>query len=325
MPSRIKPWQLGVVLALVCALAVAVLEWRSISHPYDAPRLLGALPLQGAIKGYLDVGALRSSGVLEELVGKTASEDADYRDFAQQIGFDYRKDLDAIAVAYSNGGLYATLRGRFNWPKLSAYALAQHGQCTKGICFMPASRPRQTISYELLRDDVLGWAVTEGPLGVNDIGFGKADAQNGSGKSESMGAPGAVLWMAAPGSAFRDPSALPAGTRAFFAPLAASQDASFSLQPARNASGGPDQNGKFEIRMQVACASPEIAQQLAGVLTQTTDLLSQMIVRDKLSIDQGSLSSVLVSGRFEARAAKVTGAWPMDRRVIETLLSGEIK
>ena len=60
---------------------------------------------------------------------------------------------------------------------------------------------------------------------------------------------------------------------------------------------------------------------MAGVLTQTTDLLRGMIVRDKLTLDKGSLSSVLVSGRFEARAAKVTGAWPMDRRVIEALIS----
>jgi hypothetical protein len=312
MPSQLKPWHLAAVLALVCALAVAVLEWRSRAGVGDPSRLLEALPLDGAVKGYLDVGKLRQGQVLDELVGNKATEDAEYREFAQEIGFDYRNDLDAIAVAYVNDSLFATLRGRFNWPRLSAYAISQRGQCVKEICSMPASRPNQIISFDLLSKDVLAWAITDQPLGVSRIGFGRSTETRPVART-------AVLWFSAPGSAFKDPQAAPSGARAFIAPLAVVRDASFSLQLS---SGSRD---KFEIRLEAACASPDIATQLSGVLTKTTDLLRSMIVRDKLTPDKGSLSSVLVSGRFEARAAGVTGTWPMDRRVIEALISGDVR
>jgi hypothetical protein len=314
MPSQFKPWQLGAVLALLCALAVIVLEWRSTVAERNPSSLLDTLPPNGAVQGFIDFAKLRASGVLERLAGQKASEDQEYRDFAEQIGFDYRTDLDGIAAAYVNGGLYAAMRGRFDWRRISAYAVSQKGQCTKGICSMPASRPNQTISFDLLSKDVLGWAVTNQPLGVALIGFGKP-----AGHREGQVSPDAVLWISAPGSSFQDPVGLPSGTRAFFAPLATAQDASFSLQLA------PGAADKFEIHLLAACASPDTAAQLAAVLTQTTGLLRGMIVRDKLTLDKGSLSSVLVSGRFEARAASVTGDWPMDRRVIEALISGQVR
>ena len=313
MPSQTKPWQLAVALVLICAAAIGVLVWRSRAGARDPSHLLEALPLDGALQAYLDVGKLRDGGMLDELVGKKAAEDPEYRDFAEQIGFDYRTDLDAVAVAYANGSLFATLRGRFNWQRLSAYALSQRGQCAKGICSMPASRPNQIISWEQLSGDTLGWAVTDQALGVSQIGFGKS-------VESSPVARTAVLWFAAPGSSFKDPEIAPAGARAFIAPLAVARDASFSLQ--LSSGGSPD---RLEIHLQAACASPDIATQLAGVLSKTTDLLRSMIVRDKLTPDKGSLSSVLVSGRFEARAANVTGTWPMDRRVIEALISGEVR
>ncbi len=314
MSSRLKPWQLGALLALVCAVAVSVLEWRSSVANRDPSLLLETLPPNGAVEGFIDFAKLRTSGVLDRLAGQKASEDPEYRDFAEQIGFDYRTDLDGIAAAYVNGGLYAAMRGRFDWRRISAYAVSQKGQCAQGICSMPASRPNQIISFDLLSKNVLGWAVTNQPLGVALIGFGK-----NAGHKRVQVSPAAVLWVSAPGSSFQDPAGLPSGTRAFFAPLATAQDTSFSLQVA------PGAADKFEIRLLAACASPETATQLAGVLTQTTDLLRSMIVRDKLTLDKGSLSSVLVSGRFEARAASVTGVWPIDQRVIEALISSQVR
>ncbi len=313
MLSRLKPWQMAAVLAALCGVAIGILEWRSKSAVRQPAYLLDMLPLNGAVKGYLDVEKLRASGVLEQLVGKTASEDPEYRAFAEQIGMDYRDDLDAMAVSYTGKGIFAAIRGRFNWQKLGDYAVSQKGQCTKGICSMPASRPHQTISFEMIGGGVLGWAVTDEGLGVEQIGVGK-----GTGQEHGSALPSAVLWIAAPGSAFRDPSGTPPGTRSFLVPLAAAQNASFSLQPAKA-------EGKFEIRMQAACASPDVATQLTAVLTQTTDVLRTLVVRDKVNPAKGSLSGVLVSGRFEARAANVTGIWPLDQGVIEALISGQVR
>lgn len=314
MPSQPKPWQLAVALALLTAVAVGVLVWRSVSGPYGASRMMQALPVKGAVKVYLDVEKMRVSGVLDELAGKKASEDPEYRAFAEEIGFDYRTDLDGIAAAFVNGDLYATVRGHFDWKRLSAYAVTQQGQCANGICSMLASQPHRTISFDLLNNRVLALAVTEKPLGVAEISPGKNAGSDGA------TVPPAVLWISAPGSAFKDPSSVPSGTRAFLAPLSSAQDASFSLQLASKSPGVPE---KFEIRMDVSCASAETATKLAGVLTSTTDVLRTLIVQDKLSPDKTSLTGVLASGRFEAKAANVTGIWPMDRRVIEGLISGK--
>lgn len=319
---RGKPWQLGAVLAAICGIAIGVLEWRSNHDTHDPSRLLNLLPLNGAVKVYVDVATLRAGGVLDQLAGKNASEDPDYRAFAQQIGFEYRTDLDAMAVAFLNHSVYAAVRGRFDWKKLSDYALAQKGQCTKEVCSVPvddsgrpASEPNRIISFDLLSPDVLAWAVSFEPLAVAKIGYGKNSGLEGTPVPAAS-----VLWISAPGSAFRDAENTPSGTRAFLSPLAATEDAAFSLQPAA-AGLNKDKRDKFEIHMDATCSSPETATALAGVLTKTTDVLRTMFAQDKTAPDAASLSAVLISGRFEPQAAKVSGTWPIDKRVIDSLLA----
>lgn len=316
MLSRLKTWQLGALLAALTGIAIGFLEFRSKMGAREPARLLEALPLKGAVTGYLDVGKLRRSGVLDQLAGNKTLEDPEYRNFAEQIGFDYRTDLDAVAAAYTDAGLYAAMRGRFNWQKLSAYAIAQKGQCTEGICSMPASRPNQIISFELISGDVLGWAVDEHKVGVEDIVFAKY-------KATALPSSATVFWIAAPGASFKDPTGVPTGTRAFLTPLSAAQDASFSFRPAE--AGGSGAAAKFEIRLDASCASADVATQLASVLTQTTDLLRSLVVKDKLTPDNSSLTGLLLSGHFQSRAASVTGTWPMDQKMIQNLISGEIK
>ena len=116
MPSRLKPWQLGALLALLCALAVggfgvALHRRRRAIRRVSWTRFR----CNGAVRG---ISTLRSCAPAACWTGwpvKKAAEDPEYRDFAEQIGFDYRTDLDGIAAAYVNGGLYAAMRGRFDW------------------------------------------------------------------------------------------------------------------------------------------------------------------------------------------------------------------
>ena len=53
------------------------------------------LPADRATLVYIDTDALRKSGLLDLLAGSKAAEEADYRKFVEQTGFDYRTDLDA--------------------------------------------------------------------------------------------------------------------------------------------------------------------------------------------------------------------------------------
>lgn len=308
-------------LVLLCAAAVGLLEWRRLQR-YDASRLMQTLPVSGAVKVYIDVEALRDSGLLDVLAGSKAAEDPDYRRFADEIAFDYRTDLDAVAAAFVHGDFYAAARGHFDWKRLTEYALAQQGKCSNGICSMPGGQPDRTISFYPLSTEVLALAVSNSPQGVVMIGPPQ-------GKKTGITVPPSAFWISAPGADFKDLKNLPTGTQSFLTPLAQTQEASFSLQPAAAAGSGSStpgsSKGAFQIRMDVACTSPDAAAALARVFAETTDVLRRMVVSEHVAPKPSDLTAVLVSGRFETHDASVTGFWPMDRRVIESLVSDQMK
>ncbi len=269
-----------------------------------------SLPTNGAVKLYVDIQKLRAGGALDLIAGKRAVEDPEYRAFAEQIGLDYRTDLDAIAVSFVNGGVYAAARGRFNWKKLEDYAKSQQGRCADHVCTMPASQPNKNTSYYPLNGNVLAIAVSDAPEGVRIVS---------AGQSKGFSVPAAIIWVSAPGSSFQNPPIFVPGTRSFLTPLADSQEASFGVQPREF--GKADE---LEIRMDVLSKSPDAATQLAGDLTSVTFELRHMLSLDKLAPPKSSLTSLLVSGHFEAHQSRVTGTWPLDLAVVEALASGKV-
>ena len=91
------------------------------------------MPEREAAVLYIDVAAVRSSGILDKLVGSTVAEEPEYKTFVQQTGFDYKRDLDRLMAnsASADGGTthYFLLEGRFDWDKLKSYAKGQGGSC----------------------------------------------------------------------------------------------------------------------------------------------------------------------------------------------------
>src|SRR5579863_6225298 len=159
MRVRFQPWQLAVLVVLLCGALVGVVRWRRASQPFNAAGLLAALPADGATLFYIDADALRQSGILELLAGSKTAEEADYRRFVEQTGFDYRTDVDAVAAAFVNGETYLTVRGRFQWKLLSSYARAQGGECRYTLCSMPASDKDRHVSFYPLKTNVLALSV----------------------------------------------------------------------------------------------------------------------------------------------------------------------
>jgi hypothetical protein len=290
---------LAAALVLICAAALGLLEWRR-SQRYDASRLMQSLPVDGAVKVFINIDQLRDGGLLDV---KTV-EEPDYRRFADEIGFDYRTDLDAAA------------RGHFDWKRLTEYALAQQGKCNNGICSMPGSQPDRIISFYPLSTEVLALAVSDNPQGVAMVA--RPRGKNG------IAVPSSAFWISAPGADFKDLKNLPAGTQSFLTPLAQAREAAFSVQPA-GAAGSGSASGMFEIRMDVACVSPDAAAALAHVFSSTTDILRRLVVQDGKAPKRSDLTAVLVSGRFETHESNMTGFWPMDRSVIESLVSDQTK
>ena len=312
---RFKPWHLAIALLLLFTAVAGLVEWRRSRH-WDASRLMQTVPLDGAVKVYIDLKQIRDGGLLEVLAGPKAAEDPDYRRFADQIGFDYRTDLDAVAASFVHGDFYAAARGHFDWKRLSDYARAQQGSCINRMCSLPSDQPYRKISFYMLSSEVLAIAISDSPQGAAMVATPSAKSV--------IAVPAAALWISAPGTDFKDLKNLPAGTQSFLTPLASAREASFSVQAAGPANSGPP-GSTFEIRMDVACVSPDAAAALGHVFSSTTDVLRRLLVGQRAAPKRTDLTAVLVSGRFETHESSVTGFWPIDRRVIESLASGQMK
>ena len=297
-------------LALVVILLSVFVLWRWKTRPYDAADLLASLPLQNAVKVYIDADALRSSGLLDLLAGSRASEEPDYRRFVEQSGFDYRRDLDALAASFVDGSIYVSVRGHFAWKRLSAYALAQQGKCWDTLCSMPASQANRYISFYPLTNQVLALAITAQDRGAQDISPPRSQAPAVS--------PSGPLWASAPGPAFSDLGGLPAGAR-ILSPLADAQEATFSVRPLAPA------GDRFEIRLEARYTTPEAARRVAQQFTSTTELLRSMIRREKLTPNPADLSGVLTAGTFEAKGTSALGVWQIEKQFFQSLFSGQGK
>jgi hypothetical protein len=294
------------VVVALCVAAVAVARWWRVSSAYDAARLVSVLPTERATVVYLDTGELRRTGMLELLAGSKTVEESDYRKFVDETGFDYRSDLDAVAASFAENRVYATLRGRFRWKQLTEYAESQGGECHYSVCTMPGSSVERNISFYPLKSDVLALAVSTDPRAVSSIGNGKPQ----------MPVPHDPFWISVPAALFNRPEAFPSGTRAFLGPLAHAEKVTFAAGP---------QGDRLQLRLEVACATPEAAADLVKQFSGMTGLLKSMIAREHMTPNPRDLSGVLVAGTFEQRQSTVIGTWPVERGFVEALASGQIQ
>jgi hypothetical protein len=308
MRIRFQPWQLAFLVVVLCVAAVGVVRWLRVAEPYDALRMLSALPVDRATLLYIDTGMLRQNGILELLAGSKAAEEPDYRKFVEQTGFDYRTDLDAVAASFVTGSVYVTLRGRFQWKQLTAYAETEGGECHYTVCTMPGSTAERNISFFPLKTDVLALAVSPQPRAVVDI-----SPKLWKNAPALLSEP---VWMSVPASVFGSVDGFPSGTRSFFSPLARARNVTFAAGP---------KGDRLALRLDVTCATPEAAAELVKQLAGTTDLLKKMIVRDHLTPNPSDLSGVLVAGTFQQQENRVTGTWPLERSFVEALASGQIQ
>ena len=304
----------GAAIAAALGVLLGIWGYWFYSRPYDAARLVQCLPQDRSLHAYMNVNLLRSAGILDLLAGSKAGEEADYKKFVEQTGFDYRTDLDAVAGGFRDGDEYFAVQGRFKWDRLADYARTHQGKCGgdqgQSTCSMPASQAGKTISFSLLRRDVLALAVARDPQGSRVIfpGFWKDPPK----------IPSAALWISAPPYVFADTKTLPAGLGPFKSQLEKARNTVFTLGPS------PDPKS-FELRMTVDCTTPEDAVKMAAQFSSVTDLLKRMLDREKLKPTAADLSGVLVAGRFETQQDQVTGTWPIGRKFIESLVSGKVE
>ena len=302
--ARLRPWHLAAMVVILCGAVVGTVYWRTGRQPIGAATLVECLPPDQATHVYLNIAALRSSGILDLLAGSKAAEEPDYRRFVEQTGFDYRSDLDEVAAAFLRGSVYLAVHGHFDWRKLKNYALSQGGSCRSTLCEMPASEPNRHISFYPIRANVMALAVSYEERGVNMIGPGQW--------VNPPQLPPEPVWISAPPFVFADVKDLPEGTHAFLSPLAQARKTIFAIGP---------EGDQLRIRAEVDCNDPQAAAALAQQLTHSTDLLEKMLSRDHMTPNPRDLSSILVGGKFAQQGSTVSGTWPLDRGFVQALAS----
>ncbi len=304
-----RKWALAAIIA--SAIVAEGVFWFVVArrnHPAEAApaSLITRLPVEDATVLYVDFDALRRGGILQLANRAKVTEEPDYQAFVSSTGFDYKSDLDAAAAAFRPDGDFFTVRGRFDWKKLQAYAQSQGGSCYNDLCRLPGSTPNRQISFLRLEAGVMALAVSPDAMAASRLS-GKATPQ------PAQNLPRQPLWLSVPSAALRRLEGLPGGTRLLAKAMEDSENILLSAGP---------QGTQYEARVEVTCRNDQDAAALGAQLERITSLLRDAIAREKRQPDPNDLSGVLTGGVFEHTGRRVMGRWPIASGFLETLAGG---
>ncbi len=300
------PLRLTVVLLVVaCVLAGAGIFWFRARSAAHSSNLVSYLPAANASVVYIDVDALRRSGILSELAGAKAAEDPDYQQFVRETRFDYQHDLDAVAVALKEGRSYFALRGRFHWDTLKDYAVRQGGSCHDNFCVVPGSQPNRRISFYRLRPDVMALAVAPDDFAAYQV--------NNTGPQVMPTGPQDPVWAIIPAAALRGLDGVPAVAKAYVPALETAEQIVFSV--------GPDQERQLKLGLRVTCKDAQTATALLKQFEEVTKALRDLIAHQRQKPDAADFSTVLIAGIFRRDDQQVYGVWPIPKAFVEAITS----
>ena len=304
-----RKWALAAII--ICAIVAEGVFWYVTArraHPaaVSPAGLITRLPLEDAAVLYVDFDALRRGGSLQLTSRSKVTEEPDYQAFVASTGFDYKSDLDAAAAAFRSDGDFFTVRGRFDWKKLQAYAQSQGGSCYNDLCRLAGSTPNRQISFLRLEAGVMALAVSPDAMAATRLA-GKASPR------PVQDLPRQPVWLSVPSAALRRLDGLPGGTRMLAKAMEDSENILLSAGP---------QGTQFEARIEVTCRNDQDAVALGAQLERITALLRDAIAREKRQPDPNDLSGVLTGGVFEHTGRRVLGRWPIASGFLETLAGG---
>ncbi len=300
-----------VLLAGLIALAfggAGGLAWFNVHQAnsfFEPHALLARFPAEESAVLSIDFNLLRRAGIL---TASKAPLEADYKQFLDGTGFDYRRDLDSLVASFSSKGNFFIARGRFNWKKLRDYAAKQGGSCYQQLCRVQGSTPDRHISFLPLRDDAIAIAVSTNDLAVT--------ALTNRGQPVTTVLPSAPVWMVIPGAELRRPNTLPPDFRLMLSALQSADRITLTIAPV---SADPD--GGIEARLETICRTPGDAGVLTSQLRTTTATLKEAVARDK-EAQKDELAAMLTAGRFDQSDRRVTGTWPIRKSLLDSLTAG---
>jgi hypothetical protein len=293
---------IGSILAvLLCAIAtIAYFKTRDLGSPES---ILARLPSDDASILSIDFASLRRSGILDLLSGPVVDEEPEYKAFVEKTAFDYRRDLDHAFVSFHPSGIYFLVQGRFDWKRLEAYAREQGGGCFNSLCRMPASVPPRKISFFPLRSSLLAMSVSADDFAATRMNEAPKAARRVAVLPEPV-------WLSLPASTLKKSGEFPTGTQLFAKAMEDAESATISLAP---------QGKSIEARLVVVCHNAQQASVLAAQLQRVTEVLRQLIEKEKQKPTPADLAGILTAGVFHQEDARVLGHWPIERAFLDNL------
>lgn len=301
-PSR-RGWYLTAALAVLVIVGVVGGVYLKGRANLDPAAMVSYLPDRDASYFFADLEAIRNSGVLDMIAGSGVAEEAEYKTFVEQTGFNYKRDLNRIAGSFANDIAYLLLEGRWDWTQLRDHVRKQGGVCKDDYCFVKSSTPERIISFRQLRSNLMGLA--SAPSESACLAIARRPV-----RKLPFDVPAQPVWLSLPASALRVQRNLPSGTKLFLKALENADRVLLTLGP---------QGSDFEIAMDVLSAREEDAVVLKHQLEGLTKLLRSFIAREKQSPNRDDLSGVLTSGTFDRTAEHVKGRWTVTRAFLQNL------
>lgn len=302
MTPKNRAWLLLLVVAVICGSSVWGVVWYR-SRPLSLSAMMRRLPIQGAPLLYVNFEALRRSGILRLLAGNQESEDPEYQAFIRRTRFDYRQDLDSALVAFAPSGNYMLVKGRFDWPSLRHYAMAEGGICAYSLCRVPGSSQAHRISFLPLQTNLMAVAVSPDDSAATNM---------------TVAAPGpdpqpppGVIWLSIPGAWLRSRPALPEGAQMFARSVEQADDISLSFVP---------QGERLAVQLTVQCPGDHEAAEMSARLILATARLREAIEREHHTPNPADLSGPLSSGEFRSQGSQVQGSWILEPVFVQNLL-----
>src|SRR5260370_27567007 len=279
---------------------VAYLKTRDLNSPES---ILARLPSDNGTVLSIDFASLRRSGILDLLSGPVVDQEPEYKAFVEKTAFDYRRDLDRAFVSFHPTGIYFLVQGRFDWKRLEAYAREQGGGCFNTLCRMPGSAPPRKISFFPLKSNLLAMSVS-----ADD--FAATRMNEPSKTARRVAIVKQPVWLSLPAATLKKSSEFPTGTQLFAKAMEDAESATIALAP---------QGKAIEAQLVVVCRNAREASVLAAQLQRVTEVLRQIIEKEKQKPNPADLAGILTAGIFRQEDARVLGHWPIERAFLDNL------
>ncbi len=293
---------------IAAGVLLGLLSYWFHTRTYEARELVEMLPPDRASYAFVDLDMLRAANLLDQIAGSPALEAEEYKSFVNATGFNYRTDLDAVAMAFRDGDNYFVAQGRFDWGKISSYAEVSGGACVDQQCQVAGSVPGKMVTFYMPRADVLAIASSRNQPA-------NAMIAPGTWENSPKIPEGSVLWALMPPFAFAEmEDQLPSGTRSYLSPVKDSEGATFSLGPSEDLQS-------FVLRMVVQWPDEAAAKKAADDLTKDTELLNSMLQRQNMTPNPADLSGVLTEGKFTVEDTNMVGTWPIERVLFDSMFA----